>query len=256
MADVLRIFVVGCPRSGTTLTQAMLAAHPVLTGFTESHVFDKAYDYSGRANEAELRRRVTAFCEENKIRFHESGGFITLLDAAAKDRGARGWVEKTPDHVFRIPVIQQQAHGAKFIHVVRRAEGVLPSLRKASQTGGWDDAKPWWECAVHWLWALRISERYVDQPNHAIVGYEQLVADPRKQMARLLEFLGLPWDDAVVNDYAEQAAHLVSPGEEWKANVTGSIEAKSERSVKDLPWIGRRAAAWSKRYRGLQPYLA
>jgi len=256
MSDTHRIFVVGCPRSGTTLVQAMLSAHPALTGFTESHVFDKAYNRHGRADEAVLRTRIAAFCTENDINLpYEATRFIALLDAVAQQRGVAGWVEKTPDHVFRIPLIARHAPGAKFIHVVRRAEGVLPSLHKASQTAGWDDAKPWWECAAHWLWALRVSDRYIGQPNHAAVGYEQLLADPRREMARLLAFLGLPWDERVVTDYAEQAAHLVSAGEEWKANVTGTIEAKRAANATDLPWIGRRAAAWSARYRRLQPYL-
>ncbi|MGL4503377.1 MAG: sulfotransferase family protein, partial [Planktothrix sp.] len=34
-----RIFLVGCPRSGTTLLQSLLAAHPQIASFPESHFF-------------------------------------------------------------------------------------------------------------------------------------------------------------------------------------------------------------------------
>ena len=38
-AILSRIFLVGCPRSGTTLTQSLLAAHPMVASFPESHFF-------------------------------------------------------------------------------------------------------------------------------------------------------------------------------------------------------------------------
>ena len=39
-----RIFLVGCPRSGTTLLQSLLAAHPDITSFPESHFFRHLID--------------------------------------------------------------------------------------------------------------------------------------------------------------------------------------------------------------------
>ena len=38
-----RVFVVGVPRSGTTLVQSLLAAHSTMTSFTESHFFDRHF---------------------------------------------------------------------------------------------------------------------------------------------------------------------------------------------------------------------
>jgi hypothetical protein len=267
MASMLHIFVVGCPRSGTTLVQSLLSAHPRLTGFTESHVFDKAYDWRGDVNERELQARITHFLQENNIpeslyeatRFDReltAERFIALLDEAACRRGAGGWVEKTPDHVFRIPLIERLAPDAKFIHVVRRAEGVLPSLHKASHTEGWADVKPWWECAAHWLWALRITNRYVGRAGHCVVGYEQLVANPHEQMQRVLALLGLAWDEAVVREYGRAAAGLIGAGEQWKVNATGPIENKNTLREIDLPWTGRVAVKAARRLRRVRPYLA
>ncbi|MCC6680708.1 MAG: sulfotransferase [Phycisphaeraceae bacterium] len=256
MADVLRIFVVGCPRSGTTLVQSLLCAHPQLTGFTESHVFDKAYNRRGKLDEVELQRRVEVFLAENNISgdLYEGLNFIALLDAVAQQRGATGWVEKTPDHVFRIPLIDSLTPDCRFIHVLRQAQGVLPSLHKASHTAGWANVKPWWECAAHWYAALRQSNRFAGQPRHAIVSYEQLTADPRKVMQGLIAFLGLPWDEAVLTNYAQQADKLISAGEHWKASASGAIENKNITPASALPWSGRVAAMLARRLKRLRPY--
>ena len=45
-----RIFVVGVPRSGTTLLQSLLAGHSALTSFTESHFFDRHYSHRDQAD--------------------------------------------------------------------------------------------------------------------------------------------------------------------------------------------------------------
>lgn len=260
MAELLRVFVVGCPRSGTTLVQSLLCAHPRLTGFTESHVFDKAYNWRGKLDEAEHQRRVETFLKENELDLVmpedslPGANFIALLDAVARQRGAAGWVEKTPDHVFRIPLIESLAPDCRFIHVLRRAEGVLPSLHKASHSAGWEDVKPWWECAAHWYAALRQSNRFAGRPRHAVISYEQLTADPRKVMQGLIEFLGLPWDDAVLTDYTQQADKLISAGEHWKANAAGAIENKNVTPASALPWSGRVAAMLARRLSKLRPY--
>jgi hypothetical protein len=264
--DILRIFVVGCPRSGTTLVQSLLAAHPHLTGFTESHFFDKAFKpmwpprYRLRGD---IQPWVRQFLAENELDPHWLDGLgrpqtqrtfatdvaanlISLLDRAARHRNAQGWVEKTPDHVFRIPLLQHVAPKARFVHVIRRAEGVLPSLRKASETAGWANRKSWTECAIHWLWALHLSNRYATRHEHYLLSYEQLVADPQRQMHALLQWLGLPWHNNLLDDYTAQAQRLVAAGETWKASTFGQIENKNVTPLDQLPLSARCLAncAW------------
>ena len=64
-----RIFVVGVPRSGTTLVQSLLAAHSQVTSFTESHFFSRYFRALPRLSSAILTRdpapRVRDFLLEN-----------------------------------------------------------------------------------------------------------------------------------------------------------------------------------------------
>ena len=88
-AAPLRVFLVGVPRSGTTLLQSMLAAHPDIASFTESHFFSMHFRYSKAAQRYELTQdptdRVHKFLEENGVTHGACGGVDSDLP------GGRDW---------------------------------------------------------------------------------------------------------------------------------------------------------------------
>src|SRR5687768_3975926 len=66
--EIGRIFVVGCPRSGTTLVQSLLAAHSKIVTFTESHLFDKGFRSLGGllfVRHQQLQGYAAKFVQEN-----------------------------------------------------------------------------------------------------------------------------------------------------------------------------------------------
>lgn len=242
--DLNRIFVVGCPRSGTTLVQSLLAAHPEVISFTESHFFDRGFRPWGRSAFLRVRRLrdVTAkFVNENQhipeparrslLACHTAPSareaarsFIAALDETARAQNATCWVEKTPDHVFRISLIRSAAPTARFIHVVRRAEAVMPSLYRASRQ--WGRGKSWLNCGLHWTIALWISALRARGPRHLIVPYEALLREQRGVTQGMFRWLGLEWDDRVLTDYPEAAVRCLASSEVWKsANLTAAPPA-------------------------------
>jgi hypothetical protein len=262
-----RIFVVGCPRSGTTLVQSLLAAHSHIVSFTESHLFDKGFVSIGRwsfIRRQRLQAFAAKFVAENPG-IAENGGprllacdqhvaaasmarlIISTFDDAAHAYGASYWVEKTPDHVFRIPLIRSAAPDARFIHVVRRADGVLPSLHQASRE--WGRAKSWLSCAVHWTAALWESALHSHGQNHVVVTYEDFLEDQRAVLQALIAWLGLPWEESVLTDVSKGAAQCVAPEETWKArNMQGGVSAPPRTS----PSAG--APSWARAIALLGPY--
>ena len=109
-----RIFLVGCPRSGTTMLQTVLAAHPEVQSFPETRLFRSVVSQQpvfkgfglaphhafGRLSEiyaelklnpGKLRRRFTVA--------GYAGDLFARLDETAMAAGKRCWLEKTPDHL-------------------------------------------------------------------------------------------------------------------------------------------------------------
>ena len=165
-----RAFLVGCPRSGTTLLQSMLFAHPEIYSFPETNFFLSLFGArdlltmgtppQGSVRKlrelirsimellgvAEYRRRarawepilllpnfyVAARCNSISLR-HNVKTFVQIVDAASLKAGRPIWVEKTPDHLFYVKRIQQYIPDAAFIHIIRNGRDTVASLVDAAR---------------------------------------------------------------------------------------------------------------------------
>lgn len=161
-----RIFVVGTPRSGTTLVQGLLASHAAVTSFTESHFFSRHFRLGPRGAMtvlvADPGPRVREFLSENGVdergaaRLTAEAGLdvperplvrvlqtrrvarqlLGVLDRLAARRNRPVWVEKTARHLHYVPFLQRvsgRARPARFVHVIRDGLDVVASLYAASQ---------------------------------------------------------------------------------------------------------------------------
>ena len=251
--------MVGCPRSGTTLVQSILAASGELTSFPEGHFFSKGFPGFPRFRPRDLssvrwalyssllgslpedeRREVTRSVSWDPD--HSAATLISTLDAIAAARGAKGWVEKTPDHVFRIHLIKGVAPDVHIVHVLRGPEATISSLHRASRR--WDVPRTWMRSTLHWQFASAASRRWLGSPGHHMVRYEDLVGDPERVSRGLYQKLGLAWTPDVLARRVDVARLVVSTGEDWKQrNFQGSVE---DTGVTSAP-LGVRAmlAVWN-----------
>jgi hypothetical protein len=211
-----RVFVVGFPRSGTTIVQAWLARHLDVFTLPETSFFEHAcgnlaFRWGDRDARDEDRlwhrlgaihgaaRRTYAQVAESlgeqprrlpSNRTRAARAFVELIDRAAERHGASGWIEKTPNHVYFIDEIEQLVPGVTFVHVVRRGEDALASIVDAQigydsfhgSIGDW---------ARRWNAAMRVHARCAGRANHTIVSYESFASSARER-SRVMRFLGLP----------------------------------------------------------------
>ncbi|MEA3276734.1 MAG: sulfotransferase [Pseudomonadota bacterium] len=243
-----RVFVVGCPRSGTTLVQAMTSAHPRVFSLPETFFFTRAFPRRwitrhlswpsirvrnhfeqylrdiGRSDLAS-RYRIKIF-QRNYCR-----PFVSVMDHLASDELSPIWLEKTPGHLFCIDEITKCIPSAKFIHVMRNGLDVVNSLYKATNIDSDKYAKfrrykflrgkfrgltvP--ECVEQWNNALRVVTDYYGQNNHITVWYERLTTNPAPELQGLCRFLDLDFDDNMLNP-SLSFHKIVRPDEPWKAN--------------------------------------
>ena len=235
------VFVVGCPRAGTTLLQTLLATQGGLTTFTESHFFEvRLYKrrFMGRVLQVpngEFGSLVSGFVEDNgfsatsvvpagwpleRVTYKLMGRvytrrFLRMLDQMAFHRAAAGWVEKTPGHLRNIDFISSNRRSAVFAHVIRERATNVESLFKASAEWGTPLARD--QCARRWQTDMLTSGRYLGASNHGHVLYEDLVERPKTVMDALCRRLGISFDAAALEGASQIARLAVRSNEAWKA---------------------------------------
>lgn len=193
--STLPIFVVGMPRSGTTLIEQILASHPQVTGAGELSalrlIIDgigafpdwvRALDDRGRA-EAVLRQCGQAY----------------LARVAPLAQGRPHLVDKMPGNFCYAGLIPLIVPGARIIHVRRDPiDTCLSCYTKAfsgPQPFAYDQAelgafyRHYERLMAHWR-ALLPANSFIE------TAYEAVIDDLEGEARRLIDFLGLPWDDA------------------------------------------------------------
>ncbi|MEG4453604.1 sulfotransferase [Microcoleus sp. N9_A1] len=215
-----RIFLIGSPRSGTTMLQSLLAAHPEVISFPESKFFHYLLykKFAGK-----LPGRMEAFFKDEINRpellqgFDDSQSlgtkvswFAGVLDGLAAEQNKSIWLEKTPEHIYFIDDIERFLPDAKFIHILRNGMDTIASLHEATRNSH-DLWGPGWDlnhCIHRWKEATLISHKYAKKSNHILVKYEEIVDNKVKKLEELCHFMGVEYDGKMLEFYQEKAASL------------------------------------------------
>lgn len=227
LEDSLPVFIVGMPRSGTTLVEQILSSHPAVTAGGELPFWTdqrRGWDSS----------RVDAF---------DAG----MLSQAAADYCAQlrqigpqalRVTDKRPRNFEMLGLIRVAMPAARIIHCRRRAVDTALSIFftnfGARLEYAWDRGDL--------VFAYRQYERLMDHwrrvlPSHRFteVQYETLVADREAETRRLITFCGLDWDEACLAP--ERNRRVVRTASLWQARqpvYTTSVE----RWRRYEPWLG------------------
>jgi hypothetical protein len=251
---MIRIFVVGYQRSGTTLLQSLLGAHDVLATFSESRLFKRAFRYwrlyrplhkrrgpiAPRVDEFLRENGLQALCESEAVRPFQAidkrrwvrgielaEEILSLFDRITIVQNKSGWIEKTPQHLYYCDLIAAAAPMAHFVHIARLGEDAVASLVVSGpKWQGYEYASPI-RSARLWNSELKRSLRYADNPQHHFVTYEDLTESPLSEVKRLFTELGVPPDPHVFDRYRDVAKQVVLPEETWKALNVQSIQRRS-----------------------------
>jgi hypothetical protein len=214
------VFVVGCPRSGTTWVQRLLATHPCIRTGQESDLFDSYVGPQLRIWEQELgtdssgRGGVGLACYLTDAEFRRilRGYLLQLLARMVGDLGpGELFVEKTPSHVLYVGEIHALLPKARFVHVLRDARDTAASLLSASR--GWGRTwAPRGAASAAGTWvshvqAARNAQRVLPSAQFHEIRYEALHADGPRVLANLARWLSLGWSQ----DQVRAALELNSP---------------------------------------------
>lgn len=215
-ASTKRVFVVGCPRSGTTWMLHLLSHHPAVAGIQQGGLF---FPLSGMeewwlaSEEGSLSRRIVApnLASESAGSSASSRGLKETLPAeawyaalrrvatvvsdavASAKPGASVVVDHTPEQLRLAHLILAIFPDAYFLHVVRDPRGVLGSRLAARRSWSRGFSSNPLDFAEEWLRDLCLAGELRERTDrYAEVRYEDLLADGPAQLAAILAWLDLP----------------------------------------------------------------
>ena len=191
------IFVLGMPRSGTTLTEQIIASHPEVHGAGE--LPDMASISRRKIGTASFPGNILALEDETLSQWADE--YLKILDRYATD--VQHITDKMPYNFWLVGLIHSMFPNAKIIHVQRHpADNCLSCFTtmfgENSQLHTYDLA----ELGRYYVDYVRLMEhwRSVLPPDTMLeVRYEDIVADQDAQSRRIIDFLGLKWDDACID---------------------------------------------------------
>ena len=189
--DPAPVFIVGLPRSGSTLIEQILASHSAVEGTRELTEIDRyATELGSRGLDAltaaDVRQLGERYIRETRVQ---------------RRLGRRFFIDKTPDNFRHIGLIKLMLPNAKIIDA--RREPMACCLGNLKQLFGMDRQE--WSYSIDDV--ARYYRSYLELMRHwhsvlpgwiLTVQHEDVVADLEGSVRRILEFCGLPFEPACV----------------------------------------------------------
>lgn len=227
-ADATPIFVIGMPRSGTTLVEQIISSHPHVGAAGEiSALNEVARDLRGFPEIA----RSLAGAELARA----GDAYVQKLRAYAPD--AAHITDKTPSNMSFVGLIHLMLPNARIVHVRRDPVDTCFScyskLFTREQRYSYDLGelgryyRAYHDLMRHWRDVLP-SDRMLE------VRYEDVVADTEGEARRLLTYCGLEWDDCVLAFYRNERAVKTASASQVRQPIYASSVARWRRYEKHL----------------------
>jgi tetratricopeptide (TPR) repeat protein len=235
----LPVFVVGMPRSGTTLTQQIIAAHPEGGGAGELRRISRMR-HSLSEDDKNSTRVFERMAEKGPDGCRKLAAmYVSVLEFLVP--GARRVVDKMPYNFVALGFIAVLFPNARIVHCLRNpADNFISAFQNAMNAQHRYSYAPE-DYALYYKEYLRLMKHWKELlPGRIIdISYEELTARPEEKVRQLLDFLGLPWDPRCLRFHERGAMVRTFSRQQVRAAVhQGSVER------------------WRNYERQLQPLLA
>lgn len=210
-----RVFIVGVPRSGTTLMRDLLSRHHQVAmpqdEFQLIPFLIKRFGLKAALDDTDVDRYLailkrSAFYHHRKVDtplkdwWPTSSTLPEIITETLRHFAPEGITsdlryigDKTPNNLLHLNAISEAFPGCKFIHIVRDPRDVALSARKAWKKSLTRVAYQW-QCGV-----TAANDFYQEHPEAILtVRYEDLLADSRNALSAVCEFLDLPFNESLL----------------------------------------------------------
>jgi Tfp pilus assembly protein PilF len=218
------LFVIGMPRSGTTLTEQILAAHPKIGSVGESDAMTMLV----------RSRHATQFFEEKAVRAITEG----YLERTASARFAKMQrvVDKMPENFYFVPIIRRALPGASIVHCTRDARDTCLSCFMQNFGTRLTWSRRIETCARQFVLYRRIMDHWAEVVEAEILesNYERLTRDPRPQVEALLRHAKMPFDPACLAHHKQKATVQTASVDQVREPIYTRSQERWKRYEKHL----------------------
>jgi tetratricopeptide (TPR) repeat protein len=238
------MFIVGMPRTGTTLVERMLGSHSEVSSVGEAVDFPEEMSAAARAAHARL-----GLTDPNLLRaslqmdFGEVGRrYLAAVQQLAG--GQRYTIDKLPFNFRYAGLIHKALPKAAIVHLTRDPMDTCYAVFKTLFINAYHFSYQLEEIAEYFIAYRRMMDHW-----HAVmpgvildVRYEDLVAEPQTQCRRLLQHCGLPWEDQVLDFHNSTKASTTASAMQVRRPIYKSSVQKWRNFASELQPVLRRLA--------------
>ena len=198
ITPITPIFILGLPRSGTTLTEQILSSHSSVHGCGEINDLTESINSVFPDPDTKKMLKSIIYSKENQLQQVAENYFHRIAQTTTK----KYITDKMPFNFKVIGIIKKSIPNAKIIHCFRNPNDNLLSIYKNFFN---QDLMPWAydknELRLYYNAYRKLMEHYKLILNDYIfdLSYEELTSNPKKTVENLLSFCNLPWEDNCIN---------------------------------------------------------
>lgn len=210
-----RIFVLCTPRSGSSLVRYIIDAHPRICcpaelslGPLAKYLYEAAYYSLAQVRATgEEERQAVAVAEVRRV-------LDDLMRSYARLKRKEIWCEKTPKNLQHVKLLEEAFPDAFYICLYRNCMDMVHSSVEGSRFGKMDEL--WDYARIYEAWIEQTGEILKFEREHPQkcfgVKYESLVLNPAGTLAGLFAFLGVEWDERLI-ERVFATPHDLGPGD-------------------------------------------
>ncbi len=197
--STLPVFIVGMPRSGTTLIEAVLGRHTCVHAGGETPIMSQAekkiFEWM-KTDQGYMGTYASAVFDTPATVYAKSAAFILKLMTEALEDGETRFTDKMPHNALRLGLIARHFPRARIVYLRRHPLDSCLSNFFARFNSGHGHSFDLGALGAHYrylaetvaIWRQLIPNPVLD------VSYERFVENPERQVRRLVDFVGLDWE--------------------------------------------------------------
>jgi hypothetical protein len=202
------IFIIGLPRSGTTLVERILGSHSLVSSAGELDCFASAVVDAVRQKSGQARVPRQQLITVSATLDFAGLGCEYLRRARSIFSGKGRFIDKMPLNYLYCGLVRQALPHAKIVHVTRHPMAVGYAMYKTLFKSGYPFSYDLGEIGQYYVAYRRLMQHWQAIMPGVIhqVNYEDLVASQMDETRKLLEYCDLKWEDACLAFHQNPAA--------------------------------------------------